>query len=81
MAAGCEDEWFCPAVERRIADGLCWEYCFAGCGGPVDAARNLRRWIEDSNRFSSLEDFHEVCRTCEHCQWSPDSGNTGSPSI
>jgi hypothetical protein len=67
---GAEKEWFCPAVQTRIEQGLCWEYCFAGEGGPTDAVGDLDRWIEESPRLSSLEEFHSVCRTCAHRQWS-----------
>jgi len=67
-----DGEWFCPALEKQIAHGLCWEYCFAGLGGPVDVADELRRWIEGSDKFSSLDDFHRVCRACDHCQWQDE---------
>ena len=61
-----EEEWFCPAVERQIAHGLCWEYSYAGRGGPSDTAGELRQWIGHSGKFASLEDFHRVCQLCEH---------------
>lgn len=64
--------WHCPAVGKVIPDGLCWEYCFADDGGPTDTAAELKAWIAASGRFSSLSGFHEVCRTCAHCQWSPE---------
>lgn len=70
-----QEEWFCPAVDRQIASGLCWEYYYAGRGGPVEMAGELRRWIQQSGRFASLEDFHRVCETCEHRQWRSGLGN------
>jgi hypothetical protein len=30
----------------------------------------LLGWIKESGRFNSLEKFHRVCASCEHCQWS-----------
>lgn len=71
--------WFCPAFGRVIDHGLCWECCFAGCGGPRDTAEALLEWIAESQRFRSLEDFHKVCTSCEHCQWSHDPSTSQSP--
>lgn len=34
--------WYCPATEKEIAEGLCWEYCFVDKGGPIDTAYELR---------------------------------------
>jgi hypothetical protein len=64
--------WYCPAAQKVIAEGLCWEYCFADMGSPTDTASELKTWIAKSGRFSSLEGFHEICRTCPHCQWSQE---------
>ncbi|MGE5474884.1 MAG: hypothetical protein ACM3UU_11760 [Ignavibacteriales bacterium] len=63
------DEWFCPAIENTILHGLCWEYCFASIGGPKDTEEELERWIATDNKFKSIDDFHEICKKCEHCQW------------
>ncbi len=64
-----EDSWYCPAIEKEIDCGLCWEYCFATIGGPADITYELNRWIELSKRFTDIEDFHKVCKKCIHCQW------------
>lgn len=64
------DSWFCPAVEKEIEHGLCWEYCFADIGGPADTAYELRRWIELTKKFMNIEDFHKLCEKCVHCQWA-----------
>lgn len=63
-------EWFCPAVERVIDEGLCWEYCFADNGGPIDTAQELDIWIRHTKKFRGIEEFHRVCEICTHCQWS-----------
>lgn len=65
-----DDRWYCPATEKEINWGLCWEYCFADMGGPLDTACALKRWIKLSKKFKNVEDFHKVCETCIHCQWS-----------
>src|SRR5437870_2473886 len=49
-----EGRVFCPAFARVIDDGLCWECCMAGHGGPTDTAEELRRWIAESGRFASV---------------------------
>ena len=65
-----ESVYFCPAVERVISHAQCWEYCFADQGGPTDASNDLKRWIYQTSKFTSLANFHDVCATCIHCQWS-----------
>ncbi|WP_219836084.1 hypothetical protein [Paenibacillus sp. R14(2021)] len=65
-----EGEWFCPAVERVISEGLCWEYCFANNGGPTDTAQELDLWIRNTKKYKSIEEFQMVCDKCKHCQWS-----------
>ena len=62
--------WYCPAVEKEIEHGLCWEYCFAGIGGPTDTAYELNRWVKLTKKFKDIEDFQKVCEKCIHCQWS-----------
>lgn len=62
-------EWHCPALGRIIDHGLGWECCFADQGGPTDTAAWLKDWISISERFRSLEEFHQVCADCKHCQW------------
>jgi hypothetical protein len=56
-------------MDKDINEGLCWEYCFADNGGPADTANELRKWIEETNRFIDIKDFHEVCENCVYCQW------------
>jgi protein-S-isoprenylcysteine O-methyltransferase Ste14 len=75
-----ESHWYCPAFGQVIDHGLCWECCFAGIIGPRDTKEYLIRWIKESGRFASLEEFHQVCESCEHCQWSrePESGRAES---
>ncbi len=65
--------WLCPATVVMIDDGLCWEYCFAESYGPTTTRNDLRRWIATSRRFASLKEFHAVCASCPHCQWSDRS--------
>ncbi|MBK8475900.1 MAG: hypothetical protein IPL39_06185 [Opitutaceae bacterium] len=62
--------WHCPAVGAVIDGGLCWEYCLADSGGPIDTRKFLQKWIATSGRFAGLEDFHSVCASCPHCQWT-----------
>ena len=50
--------------------GLCWEYCFAEMGGPLDTANELNTWIEQDEKFHTIEEFHRICEVCIHCQWS-----------
>ena len=56
--------------EKVIEWGLCWEYCFVDLGGPASTGFELKEWIEHSNRFGSVEEFHKVCEKCVHCQWA-----------
>jgi hypothetical protein len=65
-----ESRWHCPALGQVIDHGLCWECCFAGGIGPRHTKEQLLQWIEESERFVSLEQFHQVCASCKHCQWS-----------
>jgi hypothetical protein len=60
---------FCPAFDRVIDDGLCWECCMAGQGGPTDTAEALRRWVARSGRYASVAEFQQVCADCPHCAW------------
>jgi len=60
---------FCPAFDRVIDDGLCWECCMADQGGPSDTTEELRRWVVLSGRFASVADFQRVCANCSHCAW------------
>ena len=64
-----DDLWYCSAVEKEIAYGLCWELCFAEICGPTDAAYELDRWMNLTKKFENIEDFHLVCEKCIHCQW------------
>ena len=63
------DIWYCPATEKEIDWGLCWEYCYIDTGGPIDTAYELKKWIELTKKFKDIEDFHRVCEKCIHCQW------------
>lgn len=63
------DSWYCTAMEKKIDCGLCWEYCFVDNGGPTDTANELKKWIEKTNKFKSVNEFHEVCGDCVYCQW------------
>jgi hypothetical protein len=62
--------WYCPATEKEIAWGLCWEYCFVDIGGPIDTENELKRWIKLTKKFKDIEEFHKVCENCIHCQWA-----------
>jgi hypothetical protein len=64
------DCWYCPALEKEIVDGLCWEYCFATNGGPADASPELRNWIEQTKKYKDINEFHQACESCPHCQWA-----------
>src|SRR5437879_1342547 len=61
----------CPAFGKTIDAGLCWECAMADHGGPTDTAESLRRWIAETNRFSSVTDFQKVCAKCRYCPWQP----------
>lgn len=65
-----EREWYCPAVERVIDEGLCWEYCFADNGGPIDTANELDLWIRKTKKFRDIKELQKICVRCTHCQWS-----------
>ena len=43
-----ENIFYCPAVEKDISLGLCWEFCFAGIGGPIDTYNDLLDFINTS---------------------------------
>lgn len=60
---------YCPAKEKYIDYGLCWEYCFAENGAPSDTGNELKDCIINSGRFKSIEEFHKKCENCIHCQW------------
>jgi uncharacterized protein (TIGR02996 family) len=78
--ADVREAWVCPAFGQRIADGLCWECCMAGHGGPASTTEWLRGWIAGSGRFGSLADFHRVCARCEHCAWRGEDPAPATPS-
>lgn len=61
------DDYFCPATSKKIDEGLCWEYCFAEQGGPIDTTDKLKRWIAETAKYRNLQDFHNVCKICIHC--------------
>ena len=63
-------DFFCPAMRKNIAQGQCWEYCFANQGGPKDSTEELNNWIKQTELFKNINEFHEVCKTCPNCQWS-----------
>ena len=65
----CEDSWYCPAIEKKLDYGLCWEYCFAEFGGPTDTTYELNKWIALTKKYIDVKDFHNVCKKCIHCQW------------
>ena len=65
-----KNSWFCPGIEAVIAEGLCWEYCFADNISPLDATKELNDWIQQTRKFKDISDFHKVCQICTHCQWS-----------
>jgi hypothetical protein len=65
-----DNVWTCPAIESEIEEGLCWEYCYAEIGGPIDTAHALRTWIKKTGKVNDIEDFHKVCENCTHCRWS-----------
>ena len=60
--------WYCKAIDAEIDRGLCWEYCLAGSGGPIDTTNKLTLWIKNSNKYSTLDNFHKVCENCPHYQ-------------
>lgn len=62
------EQWPCPALERVIDGGLCWELAMAEHGGPVDAADDLRRWVAES-KYRTIAEFQSVCEGCSHCPW------------
>ncbi|VBB09171.1 Hypothetical protein LUCI_4457 [Lucifera butyrica] len=63
----CENERYCPALNRKISDGLCWEYYFAGRGGPKDTMVELSNWISKSKKYKDIgAAFHEICEACKY---------------
>ncbi|MNW67530.1 hypothetical protein D3C74_461230 [compost metagenome] len=66
-----EHEWFCPAFERVLNEGLCWEYCYANNGGPTDTVQELDSWIKNTMKFRNIDEFHTIfCDRCIHGKWS-----------
>ncbi len=65
-----EQNYFCPALNYTICEGECWEYCFAGNGGPVDTRDWLINKLKDLKNINSLEDFHKICDKCPYCCWA-----------
>lgn len=63
-----DEYWFCPAIEKVIPHGLCWEYYFAGRGGPADTEDDLISWLVQSKKFDNLESFEEECKRCPYNQ-------------
>jgi hypothetical protein len=37
-----EEKRYCPALRKEMLEGVCWEYRFAGRGGPIDTAEELK---------------------------------------
>lgn len=70
------DRWHCPAFDRVIESGLCWECSMAGHGGPSDTAEWLRRWAAGS-RFGSVAGFQAVCAGCPHRPWHQSTDQPG----
>lgn len=68
-----DEMYYCPAMEKKISEGLCWEHCFAGSIGPKDTMKQLQKYIEHSKRFKDFKDFHKICSTCKHCQWPEET--------
>lgn len=68
-----QSRWFCPAFRQVIDSGLCWECAMADRIGPVDTAEELRQWVADTGRFSSVQEFQRVCDGCPHCPWREPS--------
>lgn len=64
------NSWFCPGTGDVIAEGLCWEYCFAENGGPIDTTEKLNAWIQQTKKYKDISEFHKVCENCTSCQWS-----------
>ncbi len=64
-----DTRYHCPAIGSVIQEGLCWEYCMAGHGGPKDAAEELREYVEKSTKYTTVADFQQICASCEHCCW------------
>lgn len=64
-----DDHFFCPAASKALDLGACWECCFAGRGGPADAANRLKNWIADTRVYRDTGELHTVCALCAHCQW------------
>ncbi len=63
-----ERNWYCPAVDRDIDEGLCGEYRLAGHGSPEATLRELERWMQLTRRYAGIDEFHAVCAGCAHCQ-------------
>ena len=70
------DRWHCPAFDRIIEGGFCWECSMAEYGGPTDTAEWLRHWAAGSS-FGSVADFQAVCAFCPHRPWHPSPNRSG----
>ena len=62
-------DWHCPALEKRIPEGMCWEYAMANRGGPPDALKELEQLIQTHERLKSLDHFQSFCQECQHKPW------------
>ena len=62
------DVYHCPGLGKEIDAGLCWELCFAGNGGPTDTSVWLEQWIEKVSTLDNVDQFHQICAGCSHCQ-------------
>ncbi len=58
--------WYCPAVDREIGEGLCREYRKAGQNGPEGTQHELERWLQMTHRYADIDEFHRVCAVCAH---------------
>jgi len=81
MVETSSEEYFCPALERQISSGLCWEYSFAEQGAPTDAADELRRLARKSPKFDSIKKFQNYCETCRFCSWAQHPAETNPLSV
>jgi len=62
-----ELNWYCPAVDREIDDGICLQYQCAGkkCGAE-ETLRELQRWLRLTRRYADIDEFQKICAACAH---------------
>ena len=64
-----DKDYFCPLLQKDIAEGLCWEICFAEIAIKLEGVTELKIFLINSEKYKTVKDAHKVCDKCIHCQW------------